>query len=313
MRSMKYLLPYLALSLFSCSDNNTPIEEVIEKKELTVTTGIVGSRAMITGEWFDEGAELGITLVENKDAVFTYDGLTEGYYNIQYKANGTHPDQYWTPTDKPIYLSSTEGRAVAYYPYSKDDTDYKALTLKAYGQVDYMFSRWVKPINNLHHEASFQMEHAMAGIRISLKRGSYTGVGNVTEIVLNSRGLGSEGKLNAATGEVYDVTVGPIDTYMMRPLFEDIILEGNEFYHTLLMAVPVPDITDNMKMSITIDGRVYEAEGIMVQPFYSGDLYTFKLTLDNTALTISNEVEITPWEEDTTASTDNGGVLKPTV
>ena len=100
MRSMKYLLPCLALSLFSCSDNNTAIEEVIEKKELTVNTGIVKSRAMITGERFDEGAELGITLVENKDAVFTYDGLTEGYYNIQYKGNicpapnqSEHPQQ----------------------------------------------------------------------------------------------------------------------------------------------------------------------------------------------------------------------------
>lgn len=252
MRSMKYLLPCLALSLISCSDNNMPIEEVIEKKELTVTTGIVKSRAMITAERFDEGAELGITLIENKDAVFTYDGLTEGYYNIRYKADGTHPDQVWAPTNKPIYLSSTEGRAVAYYPYSTDETDYKALTLKAYGQVDYMFSRWVKPINNLNHEASFQMEHAMAGIRISLKRGSYTGVGKVTEMTLSSSGLGSEGKLNAATGEVYDVTVGPIDTYMMRPQFEGLTLEETEFYHTLLMAVPVPDVTDNIKMSIRL-------------------------------------------------------------
>ena len=310
--TMKYLLPCLALSLFSCSGNNAPIEEVLEKKELKVTTDIVRSRAMITGERFDDGATLGITLMENKDAVFTYDGLTEGYYNIQYKATGTHPDQVWGPVEKPIYLSSTEGRAVAYYPFSKDETDYRALSLNASGQVDYMYSRWVKPINNLHHEATFQMEHAMAGIRISLKRGSYTGIGKVTEIVLSSRGLGTTGKLDAATGDVYDVTVGAIDTYMMRPLFEGFTLEGTELYHTLLMAVPVPDITDNMKMSITIDNRVYEAEGVMIQPFYSGDLYTFKLTLDNTALTISNVVEITQWEEDTTASTENGGVLKPT-
>lgn len=312
MKRIKYLLPCLALGLLSCSDDNTSPQQESVSKAMTVKTEIRGSsRAMITDTHFQSGSALGITLVDNKDGVLTYDGLTEGYYNVKYVSSGTYPNQIWTAADKPIYLSSTDGRAVAYFPYADEEDDFTALTIKANGQTDYMYSEWVKPINNLNSEAMFEMKHAMAGIRISLKRGSYTGAGSVSDIRLTSSALGVSGTLNAADGTISDVTTGEINTYMLQPVFTSFNVTADDYTPTLLMAVPVPGVRDDVSISVTIDGHVFQAKGLMVQPFYSGNIYTFKLTLDNTALSISDEVSITPWLEDDTASTDNGGLLTP--
>lgn len=312
MKRIKYLLPCLALGLLSCSDDNTSPQQESVSKAMTVKTEIRGSsRAMITDTHFQSGSALGITLVDNKDGVLTYDGLTEGYYNVKYVSSGTYPNQIWTAADKPIYLSSTDGRAVAYFPYADEEDDFTALTIKANGQTDYMYSEWVKPINNLNSEAMFEMKHAMAGIRISLKRGSYTGAGSVSDIRLTSSALGVSGTLNAADGTISDVTTGEINTYMLQPVFTSFNVTADDYTPTLLMAVPVPGVRDDVSISVTIDGHVFQAKGLMVQPFYSGNIYTFKLTLDNTALSVSDEVSITPWLEDDTASTDNGGLLTP--
>lgn len=312
MKRIKYLLSCLALGLSACSDDNSSLQQDNDSKAMTVKTVIMGSsRAMITDTHFPSGSALGITLVDNKDGVLSYDGLTEGYYNVKYVSSGTYPNQTWTAADKPIYLSSTDGRAVAYFPYADEEDDFTALTIQANGQTDYMYSEWVKPINNLNSEAAFEMKHAMAGIRISLKRGSYTGTGAVSEIRLASTALGISGTLNAVDGTISDVTTGEINTYMMQPVFASFNVTAEDYTPTLLMAVPVPGVRDDVTITVTIDGHIYQVKGLMVQPFYSGNIYTFKLTLDNTALSVSDEVSICPWTEDDSASTDNGGLLTP--
>ena len=313
MMKMKYILPCLAGVFFSCADDVVPVSSEIHEVALDVKTEIIGSRAMIMDSKFGDGATLGITLVDAKDGVFTYDGLTDGYRNIQYQSVGTGADQYWKPADKPIYLSSTDGRALAYYPWSVDGSDYTSLSIKADEQVDYMYSGWYKPLNNLYSEATFQMKHAMTGIRINIKRGSYTGTGLVSEVWLESTAFGISGKLDATTGAITDVKDGNINTYMLEnPAFQSFEVNADDYTPVLLMAVPKADIKDDVQISVVVDGRTYEVDGLMAQAFKSGTLYTFNLTLDNTALTVSGDVKITEWVEDDTASTDNGGVLKPT-
>ena len=315
MKKLGYLIPCLLMTFFSCSQEEGATQTEDISKPMTVRTEIAGtSRAMITDTRFPDGSTLGITLVENKDGVLSYDGLTDGYYNIQYKAKGTYPDQVWTADDKPIYLSSTDGRAVAYYPYNEEEgDDYTSLPLAASGQTDYMYSKWVSPINNLKSEALFTMQHAMTGIKVSIIKGSYTGKGKVSEIRLTSTALGITGTLDASTGSISDVTIGEINTYMMQPVFQSFDVISDDYTSVLLMGVPNPGVRDDVTISVKVDDRLYQVIGTMVQAFTSGYLYTFKLILDNTALSVSGDVEITPWQEDNTASTENGGVMKPVV
>ena len=312
MKKLLMILPCLAVAFTSCSNDEVPVSDNNEQAILQVNTSVSGSRAMISDTSLPDKSSLGVTLVENKDDATNYDGLTAGYFNIEYKANGNKPAQTWTATNKPIYLSATNGKAVAYYPYNADENDYKSLTISASNQVDYMYSGWVKPISNSNPEATFEMQHAMTGIRVRLKKGTYTAAGVVKEIRLASSAFGTQGKLNAATGKITDVTVGEVNTYMMRPAFEEHTLVTDGYKSTLLMAVPVDNTNDNVTITVGVDGKQYQAEGIMDTPFLKGNIYTFELTLNNTALQVSNEVSVSPWlEDETSTSTGNGGVLSP--
>ena len=311
MKKIFWILPCLAGLFASCAD-----DEGFTKQEnsvpLQVNTYVTDSRAMISGTALPDKASLGITLVENKEDATKYDGLTAGYYNIEYKASGEKPNQIWTAVDTPIYLSATDGKAVAYYPYNINENDYKALTISAMNQVDYLYSGWVKPISNSNPDATFEMKHAMTGIRIRLKKGSYTAAGTVKEIRISSTAFGTEGKLDASTGKITNVTVGEVNSYMMRPAFEQFALNTDYYLSTLLMAVPVDNTTGNVTIKVGVDDKQYEAEGLMNSPFLKGNIYTFELTLNNTALQVSNEVSVSPWvEDDSSASTGNGGVLSP--
>lgn len=311
MKKLTLALTMLMGVLASCSDENeTPVTQT-ETIPMAVKTNIAQSRAMISGTSLPDKSEMGVTLVENKDDATKYDGLTDGYYNVQYKASGTVPEQSWTAVDKPIYLSATDGKAVAYYPYKATETDYKALTVETQTQIDYLYSGWFKPISNSNPEATFEMKHALTGIRINLKKGSYTAAGVVEEIRIESEGFGIEGKLDASTGKITDVTVGEVNSYMMRPAFEQFTLRDDYFQGTLLMVVPVADKLANVTITVGADGKKYQASGIMSAAFLQGNIYTFELTLNNTALVVSGEVSVTKWVEDDSATTGNGGVLQP--
>lgn len=78
----------------------------------------------------------------------------------------------------------------------------------------------------------------MTGIRIRLKKGTYTAAGVVKEIRLASSAFGTEGKLNASTGKITNVTVGEVNTYMMRPAFEEFTLVDDAYQSTLTDGSP---------------------------------------------------------------------------
>ena len=315
MNAMKYFLLGLALAFFACTNEAEPVNNSDHAEAMTVKTDMVSSRNMITDNRFQDGASLGVTLVDNKSGVFTYDGLTEGYYNVRYDAHGTYPDQVWTAFDKPIYLSATDGRAVAYYPYDQQSDDFTAIPVKVNNQIDYMYSGWVAPLNNLDSEATFNMKHAMSGVRIALKRGSYTGEGKVTEMSISSLAFGTKGTMDATTGLINDVMPQEeeaiVNTYMMKPVFQPFLVSDADYTNTLLMVVPKNGVKGSVDVNIVVDGRTYLVEGNFPNPLLGGSIYTFKLTLDNTELTISGLVEISPWQKNESATTGNGGVLKP--
>jgi hypothetical protein len=77
------------------------------------------------------------------------------------------------------------------------------------------------------------------------------------------------------------------------------------------MVVPKSGVKGNIEISVMVDGRTYLVDGNFPQALKSGSIYTFKLTLDNTALSIAGDVEVTPWLEDDSVTTENNGVLKP--
>lgn len=311
MKKLFYILPCLALAFASCS-NDTDADMVKADTPLRVNTYIPGSRAMITETSMPDGASMGITVVKNVSNAVDYDGMTEGYTNIEYKASGEVPDQSWTAVGTPIYLSATEGKVVAYYPYKEGQDDYNNIVMSAAEQEDYMYSGWVSPVSNANSEAKFEMKHAMTGVRVRLKKGNYTLAGKVTEIKMQSDAFGVEGTLDAITGTIKDVVAGEINTNMLGDDFSEFTLLSDLYTSTLLMAVPVLNTVADINFTIEVDTKKYQAVGKLTVPMVKGNIYTFDLILNNTALSISSEVSVTPWlDDEESASTENGGVLVP--
>ena len=311
MKKLTIALTVLMGVCSSCSQDNETTAVYDHATPMSVVTDIVQSRAMISNTSLPDKAELGVTLVENKDGATQYDGLTDGYCNVLYRANGNAPAQTWTAVDKPIYLSATDGKAVAYFPYNSSQSDYKTLTVQADGQIDYLYSGWFKPISNSTPEAKFEMKHALTGICINLKKGTYTAAGKVEEIRIESPAIGIEGNLDASTGKVTNVTKGEVNTDMMNPAFKKFTLEETS-HGTMLMVVPIDGQIPEVTITVGVDGKQYLATGKISLPLKQGNVYTFDLTLNNTALEVSGEVSVIPWVVDDSASTDNGGVLQPT-
>ena len=85
-------MPCLALAFFACTNESEPAALDGHAVAMSVRTEMVSSRNMITDNRFADGASLGITVVDDRDGVFTSGGLPEGYYNGRYDAHGTSPD-----------------------------------------------------------------------------------------------------------------------------------------------------------------------------------------------------------------------------
>lgn len=310
MSNLKLFIPCLALALAACNDDTAPGTDAADTA-LEVHTSIAGSRAMITDKSFAEGQSMGITLVDNTADAVSYDGKTQGYANVCYTAKGSGDAQYWQST-APVMLSSTEGKAVAYYPYSQTAADYKAIPVKADGQTDYMYSGWVAPISNSNSSANFTMKHALSAVRIMLTKGTYTGDGVWKDMRMTSYAFGTEGTLNAATGSITGVTVAEVNSYMMNPAWDKTtVLSAEHPTSMLIMVVPKDNVNDDVVMNFTIDEKTYRVKGLMTTPFMPGNIYTFRLTLDNSALVLDGQVTIEEWIEDTSASADNDGKLTP--
>jgi hypothetical protein len=85
-------------------------------------------------------------------------------------------------------LSSSKAVLYVYYPYSDKVTDISRIPVEATSdnQTDYMYADPVTDLNNHNPEAAVLLKHALAAVRISLTRGTYTGKGVITGISIEA-------------------------------------------------------------------------------------------------------------------------------
>lgn len=291
-----------ALLTVSCSNEDTLEMEInnAHVKDLKVGTYIGWeriSRSIIKGTYLPEGSEIGVTLSAADGS--KYDDI-EGYDNVKYTASGTEESQTWTGSGK-IMLSSTEGKAVAYYPYSSAVTDITGIPVETASQTDYMYSGWVEGLSNADATVNFRLNHALSAVSVTTVLGNYTGAGKVSSISIVSDGFGTEATMDAGTGELSDVknagtSVEWTGNYTMTG-------EGNT---TELMVVPNGLSGKGVAFTLTIDGKEYTASGTMSEEFKQGYIYNWTLTMNGTELSAST-VSVNTW-----TVTDKGSVeVKP--
>lgn len=295
MKKMHYwaigLLTLIAGMNTSCSDE---IEGEIpsEKAELKITADMGGydkedSKAIFTGTSFADGAHIGVYVLNSSGSA--YDG--QACTNLDYSVSSSK----WSCA-KTTYLSATAGTVYAYYPYNSG-WDIGAIAVTATtspgGGTDYMYAT-PKSVSQASTTAALTMNHALVAVKVSIKRGTYTGTGKVTALTWKCAGAGTGGTLNAKTGAISSPTGGSTDfntgltadnTYTITTTAKDYVF----------MAVPT-GTAGGVTFNVTMDGKTFSVTSSSVT-LAKGKQYQYVLQMDSK--TMSLKATLTDWAAQT--------------
>lgn len=295
----------LTAAFFSCADcEETMPGDHPEFMQVRVAT-LQASRGLHTGTSLGDGEQIGI-FVRDVDGNH-YDGVEQGYSNVCCTSDGEGSSQKWDFTT-PVLFSSTPGKALAYYPWSEDVTDCTAIPLETASQTDYMSCGWVGGLSNAAPRCSFVLDHALTAIRLSVTRGSYSGPGMITDAVVQSPALATEGTLDATTGivtftEDTDDTGVTVLTGGTECLAESGAADGWEYEY---MFVPTGN-TGTISIRLKMDGQWYSTTANVASSqdgqdtfttgmaLASGTVYVISMRAENTAL-VAEGVSLSDWE-----------------
>ena len=202
----RILLPAfcLILAFTSCQEElptpTEPMPEELVPLELSMSTATM-TKGLIKDTQLPDGSSVGITI---KDTYGYYSG--ELYNNVTYTAVDNNGQQVWE-TESPIMLSSEMGTLFAFYPYSESFDQISSIPLRATSvtQVDCMYGVPVT-VNKDKRNATIVMKHALAAVRISYVRGTYTGAGKVTKVSFGGDCIGTAAYLDATDGSIFNIT-----------------------------------------------------------------------------------------------------------
>ena len=271
----------------ACTDDEV-FNQTTKALQVSVSTEAPAeSRAIIDGGYLPDGASIGVTLTAEDGSA--YDG--QAFTNLQYTAAGEGSVQTWSSAT-PASLSITNGKVIAYYPYyGGDDFDLKAIPVETASQTDYMYAKPVTGINMVSPAANLTMQHAMTDIRINVKKGTYTGTGEVTKITAKAPAFATSATMDVETGVFANVSGG--GAQFVQELSGAAISSGN-VVHDFLIVPDAKSTSGDVSIFVIIDGKKFAVTVPYNEAFQQGFTYTYNLTLDNVALTLDG-VSVSKW------------------
>lgn len=307
MKKTYLLMPFLALALASCSNEDDVVAQGADSiMNVKVSLDNPSSRAMVKETSFGSGENIGIFLTAADGGA--YDNQITGYSNVKYTSNGTGADQTWTSTT-PIKLSATTGSAYAYWPWLDLVPDMTAIALETGTQTDYMYSDEtdVQDVSNSDTEANFKMKHALTAIRVNIINDGYSGQGNVERIAVTSDNFATAGSMDITTG-VVSYTDGTDGLEVELPVADDAQTAAGAPYTNEYMLVPTGNNGDII-IGVNMDNKIYTNKATLQEAAKKGHIYTINLSAKNNDLSVLS-VTIEEWKDGETVSGDmqiNGG------
>ena len=284
---MKRILSALSIAaaLSSCSpqDITPPLieEETLVPLELELATHTV-TRAIVEGTTLPTASSVGITV---RDSYGAYAG--EEYTNIKYTSKDASGAQVWE-CDTPIMLSPQTGTLYSYYPYAEACTDISAISIRANStvQTDFMWGTPVSVSKDNRH-ASIKMNHALAAVRITYVRGTYSGTGTVSKVSFGGNCIAVAGTLDATDGSLSDLTGK--GTMLTPPQIATTLSSTLQEFELLV----IPTGEKQGKVVITIDGKDYSLEFGDID-LRQGHMTQFHLTVNDGELSLS-DITVSEW------------------
>ena len=289
---------YAALMLLlsaSCTDTEEPgIPELGRPASIrvsVVTTDGIDTRGVLTGNSLKEGDQIGLTLCDESQTL--YHG-TE-YENICYTAIGDGAGQTWEG-ETSIMVSNTSGTLYGYYPYSSEVEDIQEIAVSLESQTDYLYAIPVPDITKSNNEARLVMKHALAALRLSVSRGTYSGNGIISAASVCGEDIPSSALLNARTGEL-----SGFKDYgkMVSTTVSEVALDQDNRNIDLLV-IPEGEGSHDVEVRLTIDGKQYTAT-IPDIPIKQGMMSECSITVNNGLVSVT-DVNVIAWSQTTAGS-----------
>lgn len=283
----------------SCTNDENPADSIQHLRVDAEVNEAIQGRAIKTGTTFANGDKIGVSLYE-KDKT-TYDGNT--WNNAEYTFNGTT----WEPTTAPG-LSSTEGSAIAYYPYTDGVDDLTAIAITATGytgtdsQTDWMYcEKEATGLKNSNPTADFSMKHAGSIIQINLtKDETFDATATLSKVSIKSEAFGTSATMNAKGGALSGINNGSSPEIAASDLNATITATA-----TPISLIVLPDVNAENKdvtVTATINNATYTAT-VSLASIEQGKRYEFPIELTATGLAVGS-VSLSDWVDGNTGTSD---------
>ena len=284
---MKRILSFLAVAAALCCctkpESILPVveEEPMAPLELTLSTQAV-TKTLIKESRLPDPSSVGITV---RDSYGAYAG--EEYTNIKYTSKDASGAQAWE-CDSPIMLSPQTGTLYSYYPYAEACTDISAISIRANStvQTDFMWGTPVSVSKDNRH-ASIKMNHALAAVRITYVRGTYSGTGTVSKVSFGGNCIAVAGTLDATDGSISNLAGK--GTMLTPPQIATTLSSTLQEFELLV----IPTGEKQGKVVITIDGKDYSLEFGDID-LRQGHMTQFHLTVNDGELSLS-DITVSEW------------------
>jgi len=286
------LLAIFSLGLVSCNSTDDAADtdsSVPMTVQVSNSLFAGGSRALITDEYITSGS-IGVTLVDGGGV--GYDNVT--YSNLQY----TYSAGAWAPASgvtTPL-LTATVGKAAAYYPFVTD-VPVTAVPVTITEQQDVLYSGWVSDVSVAKPEANFHMQHALAAVRVVLKKdASYVPEATATEVTVTSDDFYPTATLDATDGDL--TPTGEAGATVTSGTGSWAVTTGGT--NVDLLVIP-GGVAQKISFSATIGGKKYTATTPSAVTLGRALIHTYTLTLSAQGMTVG-EVSVEPWGSGVTGS-----------
>ncbi len=255
------MLLFVALAVMSCNKDTNSINNSSEEK---VTLGIkiknilkVETKGLQSQVQFLNGDIKAVLLDENGEVYEQFDIRRQ--------------DDIYKQYNKKVYLTNESlSLYTVWNQYEGAIEDFTSVPISITNQIDYLYGTPAININKYNPEAEISLQHCLTAVNFELSKGNYAGEGNISKLYVKSAGLGISGKLDATTGEIFDI----------QGLNENIPIDGgfNINNKNRISAYLLVPSGENSKITfiIEMDGQIFEAEteDITLSP---GTQYQFTL------------------------------------
>ena len=249
--------------------------------ELSMSTAEL-TKALVKDTRLPDGSSVGITI---RDDYGVYTG--ELFTNVKYTAQQESGNQIWA-SESPVMLSSETGTAYAYYPYAEACTDITAISIRANStvQTDFMWGIPVS-VSKDNRKATLVMKHALAAVRITYVRGTYSGTGNVSKVSFGGNCIAVAGTLDATDGSISNLAGK--GTMLTPPQITTTLSNTLQEFEMIV----IPSGEKQGKIVITIDGKDYTLEFGDID-LRQGQITQFHLTVNDGELSLS-DITVSEW------------------